>query len=626
MQAKAVVQKSKAAQRETAALTAENMSLRKAILTNSCFTCGGAMVPAELPAENRRLLMENMRLRVECIRATALLNQILRSAPPAERRPPAVVACRPVLSVGEGASKADRAARLRRHAEAAMDQFLLLATKGEPLWLPTPDGEELSYLGYQKKATLPVHHGFCPDGFIMEATRETGMVRAFVADLIVMLTDAKRWSEMFPGIVAGVTANGAISGGVLGSRIQLMNAELWVQSPRLLNRSINFLRYNKRVAEGQWAVMNVSVDGILGPLGSRTADAAAVANNTGCRLLPSGCLIEDMGNGYCKITWVVHAEYDETAVPTMFRPLLRSGKALGAHRWLASLQRQCEYLAVLHSIQVPRGDNDNTAAISSMGKRGILELAQRMMTVFYSAVSGPVTQPSSNLYEWPASAGTGARRTDAAVRMVTWKKAGSVADLVLSSSTTVWLPNTPPQLVFQYLCDGQSRGEWDVFANGEAVTELYSVATGHLHGNAASVQYSNVMTDGTNSKKVLILQQACTDASCSMVVYAPLEEDFMRAVMDGGDHASVFLMPSGFAILPDGHGRARHAPSSSSAPVGRDNTAGSLLTMACQALLPGSSPSDNHAADGAFDDVGKLLCHALKKIKAAVKANIVIPA
>ena len=72
-----------------------------------------------------------------------------------------------------------------------MDQFLLLATKGEPLWLPTPDGEVLSYLGYQKRA-LPVHHGFCPDGFIMEATRETGMVRAFVADLIVMLTDAVR--------------------------------------------------------------------------------------------------------------------------------------------------------------------------------------------------------------------------------------------------------------------------------------------------------------------------------------------------------------------------------------------------------------------------------------------------
>jgi len=71
------------------------------------------------------------------------------------------------------------------------------------------------------------------------------------------------------------------------------------------------------------------------------------------------------------------------------------------------------------------------------------------------------------------------------------------------------------------------------------------------------------VTDGTDRKKVLILQEECTDASCSMVVYAPVEEDSMRAVMNGGDHGSVFLLPSGFAILPDGHGRARHAPTSS---------------------------------------------------------------
>jgi homeobox-leucine zipper protein len=90
-----------------------------------------------------------------------------------------------------------------------------------------------------------------------------------------------------------------------------MNAELQVQSPRLLNRSINFLRYTKRVAEGRWAVMDVSVDGILGQPGSRVTDAAAAAAAnggtlvpawyTGCRLLPSGCLVEDMRNGYCKV-------------------------------------------------------------------------------------------------------------------------------------------------------------------------------------------------------------------------------------------------------------------------------------------------------------------------------------
>ncbi|XP_034580766.1 homeobox-leucine zipper protein ROC6 [Setaria viridis] len=630
MQAKAQVQDTKAVQQEHAALMAENASLRHAMLTMSCVACSGGTAPAEPSPEKRRLLAENARLRDEHMRATALLHKILleAEAPPPSGRPVPAASTHSMLSAaveGRGA--------LLRHAEASMDQFLMLATKGEPLWVLTPDGEVLNCQVYQKR-TFPVLLGTCPDGFVREATREAGVVRGAAAHLVGILTDANRWSETFPGVVAGATAGNVVNVGVFAPHnglIQLMNANLWVQSPRLRNRSVNFLRYSKLTAEGHWAVMDVSVDAILGLEGSRKVDLNVDSDvmqawHKGCRLLPSGCLVEDMGNGYCKVTWVVHAEYDETTVPTMFKPLFRSGKAHGAQRWLASLQRQCEYLSALHSSHVPRSSHNTGESISPMGRRGIMELAQRMMASFYSAVSGPVTQPSSSIDEWHGSNGTGAERIAAAVRMVTWKKAGSMdgepAGLVLSSSTTVWLPNTPPQLVFEYLCNGQCRGEWDTFANGAAVEELGSVATGHLDGNAVSVLCPNV-TDGINSK-MLILQEARTDASCSIVVYAPVEEERMRAVMNGGDHASVdFLLPSGFAVLPDGHGKARrHAPCTSEAPVGDGNTAGALLTVACQALLPGS-PSGEHTAR-AFDDVGGLLCRAIKKIKAAVKAKIVV--
>jgi chaperone required for assembly of F1-ATPase len=63
LQVKAVVQNREAAQRENVVLMAENVPLRLAILKKSCFTCSGAMVLAELPDENQRLLMENGRLR-----------------------------------------------------------------------------------------------------------------------------------------------------------------------------------------------------------------------------------------------------------------------------------------------------------------------------------------------------------------------------------------------------------------------------------------------------------------------------------------------------------------------------------------------------------------------------------
>lgn len=57
-----------------------------------------------------------------------------------------------------------------------------------------------------------------------------------------------------------------------------------------------------------------------------------------------------------QVTWVEHAENDDSAVHMLYRPLLRSGAALGAQRWLGALQRQCECLAILMSSAGAAGD------------------------------------------------------------------------------------------------------------------------------------------------------------------------------------------------------------------------------------------------------------------------------
>lgn len=598
MKKKAQVEQNKQIQQENASLLAENQSLRQAMLIQSCITCGGKTLPSDPLAEKQRLLIENTRLQDECLRASVVHGKIIHTSAFTKPAPW-------IISSG-----VDREA-LRRHADTSMEQFLVLATKGEPMWLPTTDSEMLNY-EYGARMS-PCLFGLRPEGFVVEATRDTAMVWGTATDLVGILMDTARWSETFPGVVASVVAGDFVSTGIFAScdgQIQLMNAELWVQSPRVPNRTVNILRFSKLVDEKQWAVMDVSVDGILGR-------EVTPARYMGCRLLPSGCLIKDLSNGYCKVTWIVHVEYDETTVPMMFKPLFLTGQALGARRWLASLQRQCEYAAALHSSRDL--GNNNT---------GILKLAQQMMASFYTAVSGPVTQTqaTSNINEWFGSMGTGVERPDAPVRMVTWRKAGTAsgepADLVLSATTTLWLPSTPPERVFDYLRNEKLRGEWDMLTIDTAVKELGYIATGHP-GNVVSVLCSNI-TDGTKNK-MLILQEARTDVSGSLVVYAPIRENTMHAVMNSGNNTFVSFLPSGFAILPDGHGKASQAlvtaASTSRAPVCRhNNTEGSLLTMAYQVLLP-----DNLTA-GAMDDVGKLICHAINKIKTAVKADIILPA
>lgn len=73
-----------------------------------------------------------------------------------------------------------------------------------------------------------------------------------------------------------------------------MHAELQVLSPLVPIRDVNFLRFCKQLTEGCWAVVDVSIDGIR-------ENASALADNMKCRRLPSGCLVQDLPNGYCKV-------------------------------------------------------------------------------------------------------------------------------------------------------------------------------------------------------------------------------------------------------------------------------------------------------------------------------------
>lgn len=74
-----------------------------------------------------------------------------------------------------------------------------------------------------------------------------------------------------------------------------MHAELQVLSPLVPVREVNFLRFCKQHAEGVWAVVDVSIDTIR-----ETSGAPAFVN---CRRLPSGCVVQDMPNGYSKVIY-----------------------------------------------------------------------------------------------------------------------------------------------------------------------------------------------------------------------------------------------------------------------------------------------------------------------------------
>lgn len=116
-----------------------------------------------------------------------------------------------------------------------------------------------------------------------------------------------------------------------------------------------------------------------------------------------------------------------------------------------------------------------------------------------------------------------------------------------------------------------------------------------------------------NQSSMLILQETCTDASGSLVVYAPVDIPAMHLVMNGGDSAYVALLPSGFAIMPDGSGQENGGASDPA------EARGCLLTVAFQ-ILVNSLPTAKLTVES-VETVNNLISCTVQKIKAALHCD-----
>ncbi|XP_042053879.1 homeobox-leucine zipper protein ANTHOCYANINLESS 2-like isoform X2 [Salvia splendens] len=577
-------------------LRAENLSIREAMRNPMCTNCGGPSVIGEVSLEEQHIRIENARLKDELDRVCALAGKFLGRPMPNSTLElgvggngfaviPSDYGIPSSLPMPEMPVNPVEKSMYLELALAAMDELVKMAQSDEPLWIRGLDGgrEMLNQEEYLRASSPCI--GMKPNGFITEASREIGMVIINSLALVETLMDSNKWAEMFPCLIARASTTQVISSGVGGTRngaLQLMNAALQVLSPLVPVREVNFLRFCKQHAEGVWAVVDVSIDNI------REAHAFP-----SCQRLPSGCLVQDMPNGYSKVTWVEHIEYDEGVVHQLYRPLVSSGMGFGAQRWVATLQRQCECLAILMSFPVP--SRDHSSAITAGGRRSMLKLAQRMTNNFCAGVC------ASSVHKWNKLQ---TENVDEDVQVMTRKSIddpGEPPGIVLSAATSVWLP-VSPQRLFDFFRDEQLRSEWDILSNGGPMQEMAHIAKGQDHGNCVSLLRANAVNSKQSS--MLILQETCIDRAGSVVVYAPVDIPAMHVVMNGGDSAYVALLPSGFAIVPDGAG----------SDTG-DRVSGSLLTVAFQ-ILVNSLPTVE-----SVETVNNLITCTLQKIKAALQCE-----
>ncbi|XP_018808969.2 homeobox-leucine zipper protein HDG2-like isoform X2 [Juglans regia] len=600
---------------ENEKLRADNMRYRDALSNASCPNCGGPTAIGEMSFDEHHLRLENVRLREEIDRISAIAAKYVGKpvvnypllSPPVPPRPldlgVGTFGGQPAGIGGEmyGAGDLLRSISAPTEADkpmiielavAAMEELVRMAQMGEPLWMTNLDGTSTLHEDEYIR-TFPRGIGPRPISFKCEASRETAVVIMNHINLVEILMDVNQWSTVFSGIVSRALTLEVLSTGVAGNyngALQVMTAEFQVPSPLVPTRESYYVRYCKQHADGTWAVVDVSLDDLR--------PSPAVRS----RRRPSGCLIQEMPNGYSKVTWVEHVEVDDRGVHNLYKQLVSSGHAFGAKRWVATLDRQCERLASAMASNIPTGD---VGVITNQeGRKSMLKLAERMVISFCAGVSASTT------HTWTTLSGTGADD----VRVMTRKSIddpGRPPGIVLSAATSFWLP-VPPKRVFDFLRDENSRSEWDILSNGGVVQEMAHIANGRDTGN--SVSLLRVNSANSSQSNMLILQESCTDQTASFVIYAPVDIVAMNLVLNGGDPDYVALLPSGFAILPDGTSSTLGAGC-----IGEAESGGSLLTVAFQILVD-SVPTAKLSL-GSVATVNNLIACTVERIKASLSCE-----
>ncbi|KAK9056379.1 hypothetical protein SSX86_027469 [Deinandra increscens subsp. villosa] len=596
---------------ENEKLRVENIRFKEALANATCPNCGGPTAIGEMSFDEQHLRIENARLRDEIDRISGIaakyvgkptltfpdvsshgssrsLDLPMANFNPQQGMVSEMFGSGDLLRSIVGPTETEKPIIIEL-AVAAMEELIRMAKVGEPLWVPTTDNlsnETLSEDEYMR--SFPRGIGPKPMGLKSEASRESMVVIMNHMTLVEILMDVNQWSNVFCGIVSRAMTLEVLSTGVAGNyngAFQVMTAEYQVPSPLVPTRENYFVRYCKQHDDGTWVIVDVSLDNLRSSSISR------------CRRRPSGCLIQELPNGYSKVTWVEHVEVDDGAVHDIYKVLVNSGLAFGARRWVATLERQCERLASTMASNIPAGDVG--VITTPEGRKSMLKLAERMVLSFCSGVG------ASTAHTWTTLSGSGPDD----VRVMTRKSMddpGRPPGIMLSAATSFWLP-IPPKQVFEFLRDENSRNEWDILSNCGLVQEMAHIANGRDPGNCVSLLRVN--SANSNQSNMLILQESISDSTGSYVIYAPVDIASMNVVLSGGDPDYVALLPSGFAILPDGPGQYEGG-------VLEVGTGGSLITVAFQILVD-SVPTAKISL-GSVATVNSLIKCTVERIKCAV--------
>ncbi|KAF8089857.1 hypothetical protein N665_0495s0006 [Sinapis alba] len=482
--------------------------------------------------------------------------------------------------------------QLSETAAIAVEELKRLFFTDEAIWVMSSiDGAYVIDQESYEKFSHSVKH-FRNLSACVESSKDFTVVPIEATSLIEMFLDSEKWKKLFPTIV-----NKSTTIHTLGSELpikencnvlQVIWEQLHILSPLVPPREFMIVRCCQQIDEGLWIIADVS---------NNIVNSDQVSPS--CYKRPSGCLIRALPNAQTEVMWIEHVEVDHTPeTHRMYRELVSSGSGYGAKRWIVTLERMCERMALSSILIMPATDWSETIATVE-GRRSVMKLGERMLKNFNEMLimSGKV--------EFPQQSKCGVRIS---IRMN--MEAGQPTGLVVSAASCLSIPLTPLQ-VFNCLRSNVIRHQWDVLCHGTAITEVARVFTGSSETNYINLLQPTLPGDigkimvQAPQKKMMVLQECYMDSLGGMIVYSPLDMATMNIAASGEvDPLNIPILPSGFTISND------NSRGSMAAEDG-----GTVLMLAFQILVSDGNSRTKNVSENSVDRVSRLISRTVQNIK-----------
>ncbi|GAU12507.1 hypothetical protein TSUD_377580 [Trifolium subterraneum] len=347
--------------------------MKEALKATKCEPCGGPPFPMEEHEHYKhKMQQENDELRKEYEEKSKLLTNFmerkisrpmfehaLNSIQPISRNnelenPPTVhgssshvhgLSNRESMSVNRSTQNHDEEKGIiSQHAILAMQELVRLVITNEPFWINISNNHQdgrytLDHESYYQ--VFPKNNHIRGDTVFEESSKYSGIVGF----------DGMKLVEMF---------------------LDSINEEMHILSPLVRPRKFNIIRYCKQVDAGVWVITDVSFD-------SSRPNTPPLTRSW---KHPSGCMIREMHNKSCMVTWVEHVEVEDMLhTHHIFRDFVGNYTLYGAESWIKEFQRMCDKSFSFYAETIPA--EESIGVIQTIkGRRSVMRLAHRMVKNF----------------------------------------------------------------------------------------------------------------------------------------------------------------------------------------------------------------------------------------------------